>query len=146
MGHLWSRHEAIMLRQCMTLILCLALAVNGGTAYCCFVLEMTSDSPNLPDGYLGHYVRNYTGLEKINDHLFWRNIKDEQMLIFWDTNANAWAIGNPENDCQSECVAHGPSDKQIHNCPELLKEGWDWLDHSTNDYDHDDSAQVLCTY
>ena len=59
-------------------------AVGGANGYCCFIVSML-ESSGLPSEFVGQFVRNPSGTEKINDHLFWRNREDESKLVFWDS-------------------------------------------------------------
>ena len=77
-----------MLRLAVSCLILCAFIVTGVQAYCCFVLELTSSLNNFPDQYLGHYVRNYTGIERINDHLFWKKVGDANIVLFWSLNKN----------------------------------------------------------
>ena len=95
----WSRLKVSVYRVRMfrftisPLIFC-ALIGAGVQAYCCFVLELTSTLYEFPDAYKGHFVRNYTGLEKINDHLFWEKYGEEKTVLFWskhkEVSFNKW--------------------------------------------------------
>lgn len=53
----------------------------------------------------------------------------------------AWAIGNPDSNDASPCVANGFS-----TCPELIKTGWNYLDEATDSYQYDADAVLQCTY
>ena len=68
----------------LVVLLTAVYAVGGANGYCCFIVSML-ESSGLPSEFVGQFVRNPSGMEKINDHLFWRNREDESQLVFWDS-------------------------------------------------------------
>jgi len=121
------------------LVLLLGFTVSLTNAYCCFILDMQSDL--LPEKYQGRYARNMSGLDKINDHLYWKKVSgtgDE--IVFWDLESDGWAIGDPDQDGPQTCVAYGYS-----TCPELFR-GWSWYDPETKTWNTDKNALLYCYY
>ena len=76
----------------LAVLLTAMYAVGGANGYCCFIVSML-ESSGLPSEFVGQFIRNPSGMEKINDHLFWRNREDDSQLVFWDSRIDVRISG-----------------------------------------------------